>query len=93
MMGRPVLINSEVMASSHICGTWGVGVSCPYDTDALARELGRLTESRGELDAMAHRARKVFESEFAWDHSEPALLDATSRALGLPEIKKAVLSR
>jgi hypothetical protein len=42
---------------------------------------------------MAHRARKVFESEFAWDHSEPALLDATSRALGLPEIKKAVLSR
>jgi glycosyltransferase involved in cell wall biosynthesis len=93
MMGRPVLINSEVMASSHICGTWGVGVSCPYDTDALARELHRLTESRGELDAMAHRARDVFESEFAWDHSEPALLDATSRALGLPQMKKAVLSR
>jgi glycosyltransferase involved in cell wall biosynthesis len=93
MMGRPVLINSEVVASTHVCGDWAVGVTCAFEAGALARELRRLAGSRDELAAMARRARAVFESEYAWDHSEPALLDAVSRGLGASRSKEAVLPR
>ncbi len=67
MVARPVLINSENMASKLATET-GMGLVSPYgDADALANDLRSLLTENSKMDSSLVKARELFCDKYDWD--------------------------
>jgi len=81
LMGRPVIINSDILIGQDV-REWGTGYTCSYhDVDGLAGILRRIKDNPEEAERKGALARQLFEQRFAWEHFEPELLDLI-RSLG-----------
>jgi len=73
-VGRPVLINAEVLISSWV-SEHAIGYVCPYDEVAcLRRAIAQLPAARLALPEYAARCRALFRQQ-SWSSQEPTLSD------------------
>jgi glycosyltransferase involved in cell wall biosynthesis len=64
MVGRPILVNNEVMSAEWI-EREGIGYASPYaDTDGFVRMLTYLHEHRVDMEEKGSCARKLYETQF-----------------------------
>jgi glycosyltransferase involved in cell wall biosynthesis len=81
LMGRPVIINSEILIGKDV-REWKTGYSCGYhDVDGLAGILREIGANPEEAERKGALARELFEKRFAWEYFEPKLLELI-RSLG-----------
>jgi glycosyltransferase involved in cell wall biosynthesis len=74
LMGKPVIINSEILIGKDV-REWKTGYSCRYDDiNDLADILREIANNPDEAMRKGARARQLFEKKFAWEYFEPKLL-------------------
>jgi glycosyltransferase involved in cell wall biosynthesis len=72
-VGRPVIVNSEILPSSSV-STLETGWVCGYDDpEGLAKIMTALREARGSIAERATRLRRVFETGHSWSVMERRL--------------------
>jgi glycosyltransferase involved in cell wall biosynthesis len=72
-VGRPVIINSEVIVSKWVVEN-EYGWSCPYDdVSSLSLILHKIKEGRSGLPEFVDRARSDFSSKYSWQQMETVL--------------------
>jgi len=66
-VGRPVIINQEVILSRKVKQNH-CGIVEPYESiDIVAKEISKLSNNPEEYHRMCHNARLLFEAEYSWE--------------------------
>lgn len=69
-VGRPVVINSEIILSSLV-GESKCGIVTPYgDVEKLVNELEKIISNEPEYMRLCQRSRKLFEKEYSWEKTK-----------------------
>lgn len=71
MMGKPVIMNDEVLISKQV-SEWDIGFTCRYnDIDGLRNLIEKMIVDRTELLNKGRNAYHLHETKFNWENYEP----------------------